>query len=98
MVEAAHEAGTKKIAIIFDAYNTLITVDKEGRFAPHFDALEALKTLKKNKSVSLLAQDFKDSHDAFVKAHPLAADKSLFDLLSSLYGEQFKDSLFHWVG
>ena len=40
------QAKSTKVAIIFDAYNTLITVDKDGNFAPHFNALASLQALK----------------------------------------------------
>ena len=70
-----------RFAVIFDAYNTLISVNEKGNFEPYPDSLKTLQALNSLYSVSLLAQEFKESHDAFIEANPGAKGTSLCSLL-----------------
>ena len=87
-----------KVAVIFDAFNSLVAVDKKGVVVAPYEALAALQSLKRLGSVTLLAQEFSESREAFKAVCPDSAEKSLYDLLGELYGDLFGRDLFHWVG
>ena len=84
MVDKTSNAAPKaqiRFAVIFDAYSTLISVNDQGNFEPYPDSLKALTALNSEYSVSILAQEFKESNDAFFEANPGALRTPLSDLL-----------------